>query len=251
MNPADFQAQNPYASFGSIAAQAPADARMAFLKRTYTHLALAIYALVGIVFCLFQIPGIDGLMQQLFASRWGWLLVLGAFMLVGRLAESWASSTTSIKTQYLGLITYVFAQAVIMMPLLWVANQFATNIGGGVTASPILVAGVLTLVLFSGLTATVLLTKKDFSFLGPALSIVGLVAMALVLISAFGFMNLGIFFSAAMVVLASGYTLYYTSQILLHYRTDQHVAASLALFASVALMFWYILQIVLRFSSRE
>ncbi len=251
MNRADFQANNPYASFGSIAANAPADARVAFLKRTYTHLALAIYALVGIVFCLFQIPGIDGLMQALLGSRIGWLVVLGAFMFVGHVAENWAQSATSIKTQYLGLITYVFAQAVIMMPLLWIANHYVTDMGGGVTVSPILVAGVLTLVLFSGLTAAVLLTKKDFSFLGPALSIAGLVAMALVVISALGFMNLGVLFSAAMVVFASGYTLYYTSQILHHYRTDQHVAASLALFASVALMFWYILQIVLRFSSRD
>jgi FtsH-binding integral membrane protein len=28
-----------------------------------------------------------------------------------------------------------------------------------------------------------------------------------------------------------------------HYRTDQHVAAALALFASVALLFWYVLQL--------
>jgi FtsH-binding integral membrane protein len=32
---------------------------------------------------------------------------------------------------------------------------------------------------------------------------------------------------------------------MLHYRTDQYVAASLALFASVMLLFWYILQIVM------
>jgi FtsH-binding integral membrane protein len=251
MNTADFQAQNPYATFGTVAAHAPADARVAFIKRTYWHLALAIYALVGIVFCLFQIPGLDNIMGAVFATRWGWLLVLGAFILVGNLAERWAQSATSIKTQYLGLITYVVAQAVILMPLLWIANKFTTDLGGGVQASPILVAGVLTLLLFGGLTAAVLLTKQDFSFLAPALSIAGLVALGLIVLSALGIMNLGIIFMAAMVVFASGYTLYYTSQVLHHYRTDQHVAASLALFASVTLMFWYILQIVLRFSSDD
>ena len=40
-----------------------------------------------------------------------------------------------------------------------------------------------------------------------------------------------------------GYILYYTSNILHQYRTDQYVAAALALFASVALLFWYVIQI--------
>ena len=57
--------------------------------------------------------------------------------------------------------------------------------------------------------------------------------------------------SAAMVLLAAGFVLYDTSNVLHHYRTTQHVAAALALFASVALLFWYILQIVLAFSSRD
>jgi FtsH-binding integral membrane protein len=36
-----------------------------------------------------------------------------------------------------------------------------------------------------------------------------------------------------------------------HYRTDQYVAASLALFASVALLFWYILRIMISLNSRD
>ena len=54
-----------------------------------------------------------------------------------------------------------------------------------------------------------------------------------------------------MVVFACGYILYYTSNILHHYRTDQYVAAALALFASVALLFWYVLQIFMSLSSRD
>jgi len=49
----------------------------------------------------------------------------------------------------------------------------------------------------------------------------------------------------------ASYVLYYTSQVMLHYRTDQHVAAALALFAAVATLFWYILRIVMAFSSRD
>jgi FtsH-binding integral membrane protein len=39
--------------------------------------------------------------------------------------------------------------------------------------------------------------------------------------------------------------------VLHHYRVGQHVAASLALFASVALLFWYILQLLMSLTSRD
>jgi FtsH-binding integral membrane protein len=46
-----------------------------------------------------------------------------------------------------------------------------------------------------------------------------------------------------MVAFAGGAILYDTSNILHRYNTNQHVAAALSLFASVALLFWYILRI--------
>jgi FtsH-binding integral membrane protein len=48
-----------------------------------------------------------------------------------------------------------------------------------------------------------------------------------------------------MVALAAGYVLYSTSNVLHHYPVGSHVAAALALFAAVALMFWYILQLLM------
>jgi FtsH-binding integral membrane protein len=51
-----------------------------------------------------------------------------------------------------------------------------------------------------------------------------------------------------MIAYAAGAILYNTSNVLHHYRPDQHVAASLALFASVALLFWYVLQLVIALS---
>jgi FtsH-binding integral membrane protein len=55
---------------------------------------------------------------------------------------------------------------------------------------------------------------------------------------------------AAMVVLACGYIMYDTSNVIHHYRTNQHVAAALALFASVALLFWYVLQLLMSLQRR-
>jgi hypothetical protein len=228
-------------SYGYAVADAPAAARAAFIRRTYGHLALAILAFMGLEAAILNWPGIDETMQTFFSfGRLTWLVVLGAFMAVSWIAERWARSDTSRGVQYLGLGVYVVAEALIFAPLLWICSTFARFDG------VIEQAGIMTLCVAGGLTFAVLLTRQDFSFLGPILAIAGFVAMGLILAAIlFGF-SLGLFFSFAMVAFASGAILYHTSNVLHHYRTDQHVAAALALFASVALLFWYILQIFMR-----
>ncbi|MCP4602864.1 MAG: hypothetical protein GY847_20500 [Proteobacteria bacterium] len=141
--------------------------------------------------------------------------------------------------QYAGLALYVVAESIIFLPILYMAVYYSSP-------NVLPTAGMLTLTLFAGLTGTVFITKKDFSFMRAALMIGGFIALGLIVCSIlFGF-ELGTVFSVVMVGLAGGYILYYTSNILHHYRTDQHVAASLALFAAVALMFWYILRLFMR-----
>ena len=51
-----------------------------------------------------------------------------------------------------------------------------------------------------------------------------------------------------MIALAGGWILYDTSNVMLHFPEDRYVGASLQLFASVALMFWYVLML---FMSRD
>lgn len=48
--------------------------------------------------------------------------------------------------------------------------------------------------------------------------------------------------------LAGGAILYDTSNIIHKFSTDQHVAAALQLFASIALLFWYVLRIMIALS---
>ena len=57
--------------------------------------------------------------------------------------------------------------------------------------------------------------------------------------------HLGIWFSVDMIAIAGASILYDTSQILHHYSSDQYVGAALELFASIALLFWYILRLLL------
>jgi FtsH-binding integral membrane protein len=235
--------QNPYQapSFGAVpAALAAEDARAAFIRNTYLHLFGAILlfmAFEAAVFTLVPVATLDGLMRQIFGSRYGYLVVLLGFMGVSWLANAWATSNTSRAMQYLGLALYVVAEGVIFVPLLYVANAFAPM------AIP--AAGLLTLVMFGGLTALVLITGSDLTSWGKYLWLAGLGAIGVVIAAVLFNFQLGVWFSGAMIVLAAGYILYDTSNVLHRYRTEQYVAASLALFASVALLFWYILQLMM------
>ena len=216
--------------------------RAAFIRRTYAHLAGAILAFVGLEAYMINSP-IAGMLLNVMSMRFGWLMILGGFIVLGRLASGLASSAASQSVQYAGLTLYVIAEAVIFAPLLYLAMYYSSP-------EVIPTAGILTLGIFGGLTLIVFTTKKDFSFLRGILAVGSMVALGLIVCAVvFGF-NLGLVFSAAMVLLASGAILYDTSRIQNHYRTDQHVAASLQLFASVALLFWYVLNILMRLNRR-
>jgi FtsH-binding integral membrane protein len=230
---------------GVPAAQAQASERVTFIRRTYGHLAVAILAFAGLLAVLVNIPGIENVIATMMGSRLSWFVVLGAFMFVSWLAERWAQSDASIGMQYTGLALYVVAEAVIFLPMIYIAAFLLKD----KTVLP--TAGILTLGVFGGLSTAVLLTKKDYSFLGPILSMASWIALAFIVASMiFGF-SLGLIFSFAMVAFASAVILYQTSNVLHHYPTDKYVAASLALFASVALLFWYILQIIMSLSGRD
>ena len=230
-----------------LAAEAQQDARTDFIRKTYLHLIGAILAFMAIELLIFRNVDVGALTRSMLGG-YSWLIVLGLFLVVSWLARSWASSATSIGIQYAGLSLYVVAQAVIFVPILYLANQLSLRTGG---ANIIGTAAAATLLMFGGLTGFVFLTRKDFSFLRGALVIGGIAAFVLVVAATFFGFNLGIFFTVAMIALASGYILYDTSNVLHHYRIGQHVAASLALFASVALLFWYMLRLLMYFNSRD
>jgi FtsH-binding integral membrane protein len=232
------QMNNTYTNtFGSFsAADALPEERAAFIRKTYLHLAGAVLVFIALEAYIFMSGAAVAIAETIGGGGVSWLLVLAVFMGISFLANRWASSQTSKPLQYLGLATLIIAYGIIFVPLLYVAAYY-----GGVDV--FLKAGVVSLGLFLGLTAVVFLTRKDFSFLGPILMIGGFVALGFIASGIiFGF-SLGSVFAFAMVAFAGAAILYDTSNILHRYNTNQHVAASLALFASVALLFWYILQI--------
>jgi len=208
--------------------------RAQFITKTYTHLFMSILTFIALEVLWLQLPFTEALVQTMIGGQFSWLIVLGLFMFVSYIADRWAHNTTSIGMQYAGLGLFIFAESIIFVPLLYIAIQMA---GMQLIGS----AAILTLIIFTGLTAIVWITRKNFSFLMPWLGILGFAALGLIVLSIlFGF-NLGILFVVAMIALASGYIVYHTSAVLHEYMPGQHVAASLSLFASVALLFYYVL----------
>ncbi len=227
--------------------------RLRFIRLTYLHLFGAILVFAGLLWCLFNVKFLVMKVSIPFVSfalggRWNWGIVLLAFMVVSWVADYWASHSTSKPMQYVGLAVYTVAEAIIFVPLLAIVQWKTAAIiaKGGGDPNIIRDSAITTLAIFAALTASVYVTKKDFSFLRSGLMMAGAAATVMVFMAiGFGF-NLGIVFSVAMVLLASGYVLYQTSQVFAHYHTESYVAAALALFSSVALMFWYVIRIFMR-----
>ncbi len=216
-------------------ATATPDARAEFIRRTYMHVALAILLFAIVEWLLLQWSGARNLADRM-TGGYAWLGVLLAFMLVSSFADRWARSPGSPSKQYAGFGLFILAEAVLFLPMMLAVSYQ----GNDVLQS----SALITLLMVAGLTAVVVLTRTDFSFLRSALTIGGFIALGLIVASIiFGF-GLGLIFSVAMVAFAAGSVLYNTSNIMRTYRTDQPVAAALALFASIALLFWYVVRIV-------
>jgi FtsH-binding integral membrane protein len=151
-----------------------------------------------------------------------------------------AHRLASKPAQYAAYAALVVAQAVIFAPLILVAAVQAPDVLD--SAIGVTVIGCV------GLIAVAMVTRKDFSFLRSILLWGGFLALGGIIAAViFGF-QLGTWFSLGMIGFAGAAVLYDTSNILHHYPQDRYVAASMQLFASIALMFWYILRL---FMSRD
>jgi len=226
-----------YNSAGMAVGESSVEVRARFIARTYGHLLGAIFAFTALEIFLFKSGMAYSILQ---AMPGNWLIVLGGFLVAGWIATRVAHTASSLAAQYAALALYVVVEAVIFVPLLAMAEYKADGVIGS--------AALVTALGFTGLSGVVFMTRKDFSFMGGLLKWAGIVALLTIVAGVmFGF-QLGTFFSVAMIALAGGAVLYDTSNVLHHYPEDRYVGASLSLFASIALMFWYVLRL---FMSRD
>ncbi|MCS3869660.1 FtsH-binding integral membrane protein [Chryseobacterium ginsenosidimutans] len=210
--------------------------KASFYRKTYLHVALSILAFIGVETVLIQtVP--EQLIAAMFAQRFAWLLIIGVFWLASVLATKWSLSQSK-STQYFGLGFYILLEAVIFLPLIYIAIKYSG-------AQVIYQAAMLTIAMFAGISAVAFTSKRDFSFLRNIIVIGGFISLGLIVGGMlFGF-NLGLWFSVGMVILASATILYQTSKLKDSYGTNQYVGAALQLFASIMLLFWYILSILM------
>jgi FtsH-binding integral membrane protein len=176
----------------------------------------------------------------MYGNKLSLLLCLALFIGGGMFARYMARADSGVAIKYLGLALYIGLWAVMLLPILYVAIN-SPQFGMAIVNQ----AALLTLVVFAGLTLTVFVTKADFSGLGIYLFAAGWAILAVIVAGIlFGF-GLGLWISFLCIALAAGYILYDTSNILHRYRTNEHVAAALELFADVALLFYHILRVLM------
>jgi FtsH-binding integral membrane protein len=219
-----------------MAIDAAASERLAFIRRTYLHVAGALLAMAALLAALVNFVPVEVMQRIWTMGAMGPLLIFVGFLAITWMANRMAQSDMSIGAQYVGLALTVAAYSFILWPAVWIVSTFPKY--EGILMQAIL----LTAALAGGLTVSVFVTKKDFTFLGPALTIMSIVALVAILAGYFFGFTLGLFGALAMIALLCGFILYETSLVLYRFNTNQHVAAAVAIFSSVATLFSWIIR---------
>ena len=94
--------------------------RVAFYKKTYTHVAGGVLAFIVFEYFLLQSASIVEFASSMFQG-YRMLILLGLFMLVTNYAESTVIKAANRNVQYMGYALYIFAEAFIFVPLIFIA----------------------------------------------------------------------------------------------------------------------------------
>lgn len=235
---------NPYAFGGAIPVdQAPADERATFLRKVYSLLLAGILAFAGTLWAAANVQPVQDMAIGLWrtiagAGGFGWILymaiMMGGFFVVHAVAT----------VKPLNLIAYFgwsFLLALLAAPLVL----------GVAAAQPTVLtqASTVTALVFTGLTAYVFMTGKDFSFLRGILGLGMILLIVMGLCSWIWGFGSPLLFSGLGIALFSGYILYDTSNIMHRYPSNMAVSAAVVLFTDVVFLFKNILILLMSLSN--
>lgn len=237
------------------------DLRVAFLKKVYTWFAIGLLTTVASATTGFFV--IDALLanaQQVGNTGevanaifgWGWIGAIIVWMVASFVFGGMLKNPSASKVALFG---YNGLFGIVLSFLLYIAVSFA---GIGIVWTALLLTGLT----FGGLTAYVLTTKADFSWLRGILVVGSMIALGLVLVSILGFaLNVQIFnfgdsiwglvIPGFFILLMAGFTLYDTSKIMRTYPDHLYVAAGAQLSIDFGMMFYYVLMLLLSIVGRE
>jgi FtsH-binding integral membrane protein len=211
-----------------------------FLVKTYAHLFLGISLFFAFGYLLFTLK-VGILVSSLLSGTLTAFIGFGLFILASTTAQSFAMRQSSKPIQYLALAIYAFVEAIFFSPLFLIA-----------VATKLLIPAIgITAAIFGVLTAIVMITGKDFSFLKSILFYVGFAVFGVIILGFFfPALVTGIGFAAFMIVFAGAYILYDTSRVLRDMDKTNYIGASVSLLASFILLLWYVIRFLLAFSRR-
>lgn len=209
--------------------------RAVFLSTVYRRLVLAVALFAGGQWLMFSSGFAYSWTSSVMSSSW--LLILGGFMVVSWLSNRVLWGATSPSGQWAGLGALVAANVLIFSPMLVVAEIYAP----GAIAD----AAVYALVGFVTLSVVAVRSSRDFLWFRVWLQWAGLSALALIVVAVLFGLSLGDWFSVAMIGLASASILFETQSMLRQMPPGRETAVAASLFSSLALLFWYVLRLVM------
>ena len=241
------QNYSPFQDARGIAA-VPRAAALPFVRRVYSLLTVGmIFAALGALVALYagapvpvpQTRGIAVPPVVAFELEHGIVMLLvffGAFF-----GANFARSRPGLNVA--ALFGFTFITGLFLAPTIFIA-QLAASAGQTLDPSPVRDAFLLSTITFGGLTGYCFVTKRDFSFMGAALStglwvVIGASVLALLFHSS----ALSLAAASVGVLLFAGYILYDTSRILRAGGGDA-VGAALSLFLDVINLFLALLRIL-------
>ncbi len=210
-----------------------AQVRADFMKRVYTRLVVGVAAFVLLEAFLFASGLAVAITQFVFSTSW--LLILGGFMVVSWLSNSLTHRASSPGAEWGGYMLLVAANALIFAPMLVIAElQVPGTVG---QAGQYAVAGFIVLSIIAHRSS------RDFTWLGATLRWFGVLALVAIVLAVLTGASLGTWFSLAMIGFAGAAILYETQVILREMPPGRETMAAMALFSSLALLFWYVLRL--------
>lgn len=238
--------------------------RLAFLRKVYVLFSGAVIVWAGTA--LYAVSN-EALLLKLVSMLGSHpiitlLVLLGVMFLLPRVVSM------GPPVNYLALGLFGVIQGLLTAPLIFYALfqaadpalQESTNLAlqsGTLASGELLSNGVgllssafgLTAVVFGGLSAYALTTKRDFSFLRGALWMAFFVMFGIGVLAMFGIGQsfvMGWGWSAAWVLLMGGFVLYDTQNIMKQYPANQAALAAAVLLANFVIMFKHILLLLSR-----
>jgi FtsH-binding integral membrane protein len=220
-----------------------AQTRATFMKRVYGHLLMGIAGFFIAQWFLFTSELAYSIAE--FVLGTSWLLILGGFMIVSWIANWMGVRARTPGAQYGAYALLVVANALIFATPLVLAREVAVQQRLG-EFDIIQTAAYLSLFAFAALSVIAIRTGKDFSFLGSILRWLGVLALVAIVGAVIFGATLGTWFAVAMIGFAGAAILYDTQRVYRSYPPEMVVPAAMSLFASLALLFWYVLQLLMR-----